>query len=197
MVQTGRPDAFYSRLTDLAASGVTARFTRSPRRTTTWRRLPIPGEVVTEPVRPVTPAAAPSVFASAARPDLSLGLMLWSRRSVFLGVLLGGPVVPRSRCARSTRSTPRGSRQRRPDQRLGGIRHDDLAALYPVHRPGARRLYGRRSSPTRSTTRRLPIWCSIQRSAVLLANTRVSGVHDAPGAAVGDAGVSDRADRRR
>ena len=34
------------------------------------------------------------LFASAARIfDLSLGQMLWSRRSVFLGVLLGGPVL--------------------------------------------------------------------------------------------------------
>jgi ABC-2 type transport system permease protein len=47
---------------------------------------------MTHPVRPVPPA--PSVFASAVRIfDLSLGQMLWSRRSVFLGVLLGGPVV--------------------------------------------------------------------------------------------------------
>jgi len=38
--------------------------------------------------------STPSVLASAARVfDLSLGQMLWSRRSVFLGVLLGGPVV--------------------------------------------------------------------------------------------------------
>jgi ABC-2 type transport system permease protein len=36
----------------------------------------------------------PSVLSSAVRIfDLSLGQMLWSRRSVFLGVLLGGPVV--------------------------------------------------------------------------------------------------------
>ncbi len=36
----------------------------------------------------------PSVAASAFRIfDLSLGQMLWSRRSVFLGVLLGGPVL--------------------------------------------------------------------------------------------------------
>jgi ABC-type transport system involved in multi-copper enzyme maturation permease subunit len=36
----------------------------------------------------------PSVLSSAFRIfDLSLGQMLWSRRSVFLGVLLGGPVV--------------------------------------------------------------------------------------------------------
>jgi len=36
----------------------------------------------------------PSAVSSALRIfDLSLGQMLWSRRSVFLGVLLGGPVV--------------------------------------------------------------------------------------------------------
>jgi ABC-2 type transport system permease protein len=38
--------------------------------------------------------ATPGVFASAVRIfDLSLGQMLWSRRSVFLGILLGGPVI--------------------------------------------------------------------------------------------------------
>ena len=38
--------------------------------------------------------AAPSVWASSVRIfDLSLGQMLWSRRSVFLAVLLGGPVL--------------------------------------------------------------------------------------------------------
>jgi ABC-type transport system involved in multi-copper enzyme maturation permease subunit len=37
---------------------------------------------------------SPTVWSSAIRIfDLSLGQMLWSRRSVFLGVLLGGPVV--------------------------------------------------------------------------------------------------------
>jgi ABC-2 type transport system permease protein len=44
----------------------------------------------------VTPSARtqPSVSASALRIfDLSLGQMLWSRRSVFLAVLLGGPVL--------------------------------------------------------------------------------------------------------
>jgi len=47
---------------------------------------------MTEPVRPAPPM--PSLFASVARVfDLSLGLMLWSRRSVLLGVLLGVPVV--------------------------------------------------------------------------------------------------------
>ena len=44
------------------------------------------------PVR--SAAATPGVLSSAVRIfDLSLGQMLWSRRSVFLGVLLGGPVV--------------------------------------------------------------------------------------------------------
>jgi ABC-type transport system involved in multi-copper enzyme maturation permease subunit len=39
-------------------------------------------------------AATPGVLPSAVRIfDLSLGQMLWSRRSVFLGVLLGGPVL--------------------------------------------------------------------------------------------------------
>jgi ABC-type transport system involved in multi-copper enzyme maturation permease subunit len=45
----------------------------------------------------VTPAPAhhrPSVVSSTARIfDLSLGQMLWSRRSVFLGLLVGGPVA--------------------------------------------------------------------------------------------------------
>ena len=38
--------------------------------------------------------STPGVMSSAMRIfDLSLGQMLWSRRSVFLGVLLGGPVL--------------------------------------------------------------------------------------------------------
>ena len=47
---------------------------------------------MTQPGKPKpTP---PALFASAIRIfDLSLGQMLWSRRSVFLGILLGGPVV--------------------------------------------------------------------------------------------------------
>jgi len=48
-------------------------------------------------VVPRTPHPAPrtpTLFASAVRIfDLSLGQMLWSRRSAFLGVLLGGPVL--------------------------------------------------------------------------------------------------------
>ena len=40
------------------------------------------------------PRTAPTLMGSAARiMDLSLGQMLWSRRSVFLGLLLGFPVL--------------------------------------------------------------------------------------------------------
>src|SRR5260370_23040584 len=43
---------------------------------------------------PQPPGTQPTMFASAMRIfDLSLGQMLWSRRSVFLGILLGGPVL--------------------------------------------------------------------------------------------------------
>jgi ABC-type transport system involved in multi-copper enzyme maturation permease subunit len=45
-------------------------------------------------IPPHPPRASPPLFASAIRIfDLSLGQMLWSRRSVFLGLLLGGPIV--------------------------------------------------------------------------------------------------------
>jgi len=40
------------------------------------------------------PRTSPTLLGSAARIlDLSLGQMLWSRRSIFLGLLLGGPVL--------------------------------------------------------------------------------------------------------
>src|SRR3989475_4229642 len=40
------------------------------------------------------PHTSPTLLGSAARIlDLSLGQMLWSRRSIFLGLLLGGPVL--------------------------------------------------------------------------------------------------------
>jgi ABC-type transport system involved in multi-copper enzyme maturation permease subunit len=40
------------------------------------------------------PATSPTLFGSAARIfDLSLGQMLWSRRSIFLALVVGGPVV--------------------------------------------------------------------------------------------------------
>jgi hypothetical protein len=42
----------------------------------------------------VPPRSRPALLASAARIfDLSLGQMLWSRRSVFLGLVIGGPIV--------------------------------------------------------------------------------------------------------
>jgi ABC-type Na+ efflux pump permease subunit len=46
------------------------------------------------PLPPRLPRRSPPLVASAMRIfDLSLGQMLWSRRSVFLGLLLGGPIV--------------------------------------------------------------------------------------------------------
>jgi len=46
------------------------------------------------PLAPPTARTSPPLAASAMRIfDLSLGQMLWSRRSVFLGLLLGGPIV--------------------------------------------------------------------------------------------------------
>jgi hypothetical protein len=46
------------------------------------------------PLPPRLPRTSPRLMASAMRIfDLSLGQMLWSRRSVFLGLLLGGPIV--------------------------------------------------------------------------------------------------------
>ena len=50
--------------------------------------------------------STPSLWASATRVfDLSLGQMLWSRRSVFLAVLLGGPVVLAALIAVLTRTS--------------------------------------------------------------------------------------------
>jgi ABC-type transport system involved in multi-copper enzyme maturation permease subunit len=50
--------------------------------------------------------STPSVWASATRVfDLSLGQMLWSRRSVFLAILLGGPVVLAALIAVLTRTS--------------------------------------------------------------------------------------------
>ena len=49
---------------------------------------------MTQPAPPPVAAATPGLVPSAVRIfDLSLGQMLWSRRSVFLGILLGGPVA--------------------------------------------------------------------------------------------------------
>jgi ABC-2 type transport system permease protein len=67
-----------------------------------------PGSSV-DSARPVVAGrrAAASLMASAARVfDLSLGQMLWSRRSVFLGVLLGGPVVLAALIRIVTATTP-------------------------------------------------------------------------------------------
>src|SRR6202043_1220420 len=65
-------------------------------------RVSVPGENTT------LPPARSSSLAGPAAPvfDLSLGQMLWSRRSVFLGVLLGGPVVLAALIRIVTATTP-------------------------------------------------------------------------------------------
>ena len=89
-----RPDAFYC----AADRARRLRRARHDSRGHLARRqpaggLPVSGEVMTS--QP-DPRRSPR-RACSRRPlrifDLSLGQMLWSRRSVFLGVLLGGPVV--------------------------------------------------------------------------------------------------------
>src|SRR5262249_52616945 len=55
---------------------------------------PEPANPEREPRTPNPEPRTPSVWGSAVRIfDLSLGQMLWSRRSVFLALLLGGPVI--------------------------------------------------------------------------------------------------------
>ncbi len=58
------------------------------------------------------PARQPTLAASALRVfDLSLGQMLWSRRSVFLALLVGGPVLLAAGIRVATTMTPLGSVQ--------------------------------------------------------------------------------------
>src|SRR5262249_56384093 len=52
-------------------------------------RIPVPGEDMSE-----RPNAAPILVSSAMRVfDLSLGEMLWSRRTIFMALVVGMPVV--------------------------------------------------------------------------------------------------------
>ena len=88
--------------------------------------------------------------------------MLWSRRSVFLALLVGGP----GRCwplrfARSSRSSERGAaaHQRRVGGRAGALRPDDLAAVPAVRRAGARRVlrHGAHRRRSRGQDDHLPV----------------------------------------
>ena len=123
MVQPGKPDAFYTRLTGLAASGEL----RLDRRGHLAGRQPAGGVPVSRQIgggrwaarrwavgeqrtatneiddttmttrastNTTTRPAAPSLLTASLRIfDLSLGEMLWSRRSVFLALVVGGPVL--------------------------------------------------------------------------------------------------------
>ena len=99
IVETGKPDAFYARLTELAASGEY----RRDRRGHVARRqppggVPVSGEMTMadpetpSPARPIP--AAPGFLTSSLRVfDLSLGEMLWSRRTIFMLLVVGLPVL--------------------------------------------------------------------------------------------------------
>ena len=102
VVETGKPDMFYARLTEMAASGRV----RLDRRGHVARRQPggrvpvlvkvnVTYDFPTDP--PLTPRPlppAPGFVKSAFRIfDLSLGEMLWSRRTIFMGLLVGAPVL--------------------------------------------------------------------------------------------------------
>src|SRR5438270_14100044 len=63
--------------------------------------------IATPDARPVARRHTPTLMSSAFRIfDLSLGQMLWSRRSVFLGLLLGGPVLLAAAIRIVTATTP-------------------------------------------------------------------------------------------
>ena len=143
VVQTARPDAFYARLTDLAASGELG---DDPRGHLARRQpaggVPVPGES-DDRAAGLDVRAADAVVVGAARVfDLSLGQMLWSRRSVFLASCSAVRSCSRVAIRIVAAPTPFGASvdQRRAGRRTGDLRHDDLAALHPVHRPGARRV---------------------------------------------------------
>ena len=66
-----------------------------------------PPVAASEPGRPAPSPVKMSLLASAGRVfELSLGQMLWSRRSVFLALLLGGPVVLAAAIRIVTATTP-------------------------------------------------------------------------------------------
>ena len=98
--------------------------------------------------------------------DLSLGEMLWSRRTIFMALVVGAPVL----IALILRllvglgapffDEPRGGGAVDPDDRPGHVRVDDLAACTSGSScPCSACSTGRPSWPTRSKTRRLRI-CS-------------------------------------
>ena len=91
VVETGKPDEFYSSLTDLVAAGACGaveEVTFAGRQPA--GRLRVPGqELMTQITKP-----SPGLLYSAMRVfDLSLGEMLWSRRTIFMFLVVGVPVL--------------------------------------------------------------------------------------------------------
>ena len=75
--------------------------------------------------------------------DLSVGEMLWSRRTIFMGLVVGAPVfiaLLLRVAGRPRRTAPRGHGHQpdgHPDDRPVDFRPDDLGLLSALHRAGA------------------------------------------------------------
>ena len=175
VVETARPDSFYARLTELAAS----RRGRADRRSAVARRQPagrlqVPGEAMTATGQRRRPAAcrhAPRMsFLDASRRvfDLSLGEMLWSRRTIFMALVVGGPVLLALivKARRDVRHVG-AARQRPARRRLRHLRRDDLDAVPALHRPGARRVlrHGADGRRSRRQDHHLPVHAARFRAA--------------------------------
>ena len=124
VVETGKPDAFYARLTELAASG---EFGAIEEVTSPDDNLQAVFQYLvknmTRARRPRAVRACPA--AAAALPDRRAcasstcrsGEMLWSRRTIFMALVVGAPVLHRAHPARararSAAPVVRVERQRR------------------------------------------------------------------------------------
>ena len=98
-----------------------------------------------EPVRPIP--SAPGFLASGARIfDLSLSEMLWSRRTIFMLLVVGAPVLIACMLrvvvalGAPILEGPRAGGSDDSDDGTRNLRADDLGLLSPVHGARARRV---------------------------------------------------------
>ena len=116
--------------------------------------VPVPGETVMSEAPIVAGRRCGArVF------DLSLGELLWSRRTIFMALVVGAPVLLAivARIVQASGIAPLRVNGVRVDAGQH-LRHDDLGAVPPVHRARCSACStARRWSPTKSRTRRSPI----------------------------------------
>ncbi len=126
--------------------------------------------------------------------DMSLGQMLWSRRTVFMALATGAPVRHRRALARHFRNGAVVVQdQRRAGARPRDFRRHDLAVVSALHRPCARRVL--RHVPHIRRSRRSHHHVSVHpaRSKGRRHHRQIPGVrrvHRARGPAVGHRGLS-------